>query len=203
MKATCSLILGFFATAWVVLSLSGCSLGKTYSQIDPEGAKEDIRQHTGYYALKSVSLDTTKLVLRSAGASYAVQFSTSTSTTACEGLEKQGTVRDQGRGVIYPWIANMGRGLSGNRGFLEQELETLPESIQVQGYASLQSSNTLYSTTGHCGPLTVQFQPKANRAYLVNFLFEGNACRMQVSDSTDPDAPIPVSTESIPGCKRG
>jgi hypothetical protein len=26
--------------------LAGCAVGKTYAEIDPEGAKEDVRHHT-------------------------------------------------------------------------------------------------------------------------------------------------------------
>lgn len=196
---------GSSLTACLLLSaglLSSCSLGKHYSEIDPEGAKEDVRQHTGYYALKSVTPGTTKLVLRSAGAGHGVQYSTSTAAKACEGMEKQGNVRDTGRGVVYPWVASMSLGMSRNKAFIEQELPPT-ESLQVQGLGSITSSNGFGTHfAGRCGPLTLRFQPKADRAYLVEFVFEGGACRMGVSDATNPDAPLPVPAEQLPACGK-
>lgn len=186
-----------------VAVLSGCALGKHYSEIDPEGAKEDIRQHNGYYALKSVTPGTTKLVLRSAGAGHSVLYSSSTAANACEGMEKQGTVRDSGRGVVYPWIANMTLGMSFHKAFLEQELPATTSSLQVEGLGTITRNNAFgLQSARQCGPHTLRFQPKVDRAYLVEYVFKGDACSMGVVDATDPDAPLPVPVETLSECRQ-
>ena len=185
-----------------VCLLSACTLGKHYSEIDREGAKEDVRQHNGYYALKEISPGTSKLVFRSEGVGYVVRYDTSTEATACQGFENLGRVADAARGIIYPWIASLSMGMARTRSFLELELEA-PSSIQVQGYGSSTHRTPLGTTqVNHCGPHTIRLSPKADRAYLVRFLLEGGQCRMDVSDSTDPDAPLPVSFERVADCPK-
>lgn len=168
--------------------LGGCSFGRQRSPTPPPSAKEERQKNTGYLALQSVSPNTAKVVMRSTGAGHAVAFASSTADQPCEGMKPQGTVQDPDRGVAYPWSAK-----SRSRGFIEQELKAIPDSLQVQGHAG----------AGVCGPLTARFRPRADHAYLVNFLFEGTECRLQVSDATDPDAPVSVFFEKIPDCKRG
>ncbi len=186
------------AMAMAPVLLAGCTLGKTYAEIDPEGAKEAVRRHTGYYALQEVTPGTAKLVLRSTGAGISVQYATSTANTPCEGMEKHGTVRDVGRGVVLPSIAKLS---FGGKEFIEQELAA-PVNVQVQGRGSFWQSNPFFSTWGQCDPLTARFAAQPNRAYLVNFQYTDRQCKLDVFDATNPDAPVPVPFENLAQCPK-
>ncbi len=98
--------------------------------------------------------------------------------------------------------AGLSLGMSRNQAFIEQDLPPTA-SLQVQGLGTITRSNAFgIQLFEQCGPHTLRFQPKADRAYLVEFVFEGGSCRMDVSDATDPDAPSPVSAEKLSECGK-
>lgn len=190
--------MGLIAAAAV---LAGCSLGKTYSEINPEGAKEDVQRHSGHYELKRVQPETAMVVYTSEGAGHTVEFFTSTTTPPCDGMRKIGNVAYVGRGVVYPWVAKLGAVGSRNKGFLKQERRE-PGSLFVQARASIADSNAFTSRYGFCGPLTAEFSPELGHAYRVRFLFEGSSCRLAVSDATDPDAMVDVPVRTVAACGK-
>jgi len=178
--------------------LAGCgNLGRRYSEIDPAGALEDVRKHNGYYALKELEPGTAKLVMRAQGAPFTAAFEVSRAVAPCEGFEKVGTATDLGRGVVYPWVANMTTALTFGRkprGYLEIEVDPA-QRIQLRAN-SFQHGREFSS----CGPFAAAFVPAVNRAYLVEFTWHDSTCSMRVSDATDPQRPVPVATENLAAC---
>jgi hypothetical protein len=128
-----------------------------------------------------------KLIVRSANMPMNVAFSVSSSTKSCEGFERIGTVRDSGRGVLLPWIANLTERAS--RVPVEQQAAIPAEQvIQVKGYGHWMDSGG----NGRCGPLVAKFSVDPGTTYLVEFVWAGtSACSMRVSD-------ISVATEVRP-----
>ena len=191
-----------YALCAVVLAsvtLHGCMLGKTYREIDPEGADLEVKQYNGYYTLKQVTPGTAKLVMRSEGIGVSVQFATSTSLQPCENFSKQGIVADAGHGVLLPSIAKMIRG--DRKGFLEQQL-TPQQPLQVRAYSAWSSSSNAgpnMPTTvrnGECGPLVARFTPQADHAYVARLLYpDAEHCSLIVDDATNPDAPVRIDAD--------
>jgi hypothetical protein len=191
-------LLLYAALAAAPALLAGCAVGKTYAEIDPEGAREEVRRHTGYYALKDVTPGTAKLVLRTTGPDVAVQYATSVANTPCEGLEKEGTVRDVGRGVLLPSLARLS---FGSKEFIAKELQA-PVNAQVQGRGSFSQSTPFFYSWGQCGPFTARFEALPDHAYLVNFRSTDRQCSLEVFDATDPDAPVPIPFENLAQCPK-
>jgi len=192
----------------IMTVLGGCT---TYAGIDPEGAAEDVRRSSGYYQLQDVKPGQAKVVARSSGAT--VKFSVSTEAEHCQGFQTLGRTAYVGQGVIYPWIAKMVQRSSGVPPYLVYDAK-LEQAIQMQGYGWWSSGSSpaakgapsTYSS-GHCGPLTVQFTPHDGHAYTVNFIWgvkgvspNRDTCAMTVMDATDPDQPVPVTAEPIQNC---
>lgn len=191
-----------FKAGMVLLALgviSGCSnLGKPYSQIDPAGALEDTRKHNGYYSLKSVKPGTAKLVMRSDGDPKDVLFSISSDEAVCGGFKELGTTRDSGRGVIYPWIADLSEiGRRGPVGFVASDL-TPGQTIVVRGHGS----GVTTARFDRCGPRYSQFTPQENHAYLAQFTWTRKGCQQSIADVTDPDAPVPVGVALLFICEK-
>lgn len=179
--------------------LQGCGLGKTYREINPEGADLEVNKYNGYYTLKQVAPGTAKLVMRSEGIGVSVQFSTSTSLQACEGFSKPITVADAGHGVLLPSIAKMVR--RGRKGFAELQL-TPQQVLQVRAYSAWSSSSNAGPNmpttvrTGECGPLTTRFTPQADHAYVARLLYpDPEHCNLIIEDATNPDAPISINAD--------
>ena len=181
--------------------LCGCSLGKSYREIDPEGAEADMRKNNGYYALKSVTPGKAKIVFRSEGMPYDVNFSTSTSSVPCQDFKIIGDVKDSGHGIIYPWIANLTGSASRNRPFIANEAPP-GQSIQIRGYGAWIGDVNNGFTRGKCGPLVSRFTPVADHAYLVQFRFVDGGCKQVISDASNPDSPIPLPVEHIQSCSK-
>jgi len=179
--------------------LAGCMLGKSYSQIDPEGALEDIRKHNGYLEMATVSPGKSKVVFRSEGSGALVGFASSTSPVACEGLSKLEPVRNSGRGVIYPWIADMTMAHSNAKGFRVKEFEPT-EGLQVRSSAWLPGGNGIRSQ--RCGPVASRFRLNADKIYLVEFVWEGKTCRQEIFDVTDRNSPQVLPAEPLLTCKE-
>jgi hypothetical protein len=195
----CAIALAALST---LSALSGCSnLGKSYSEIDPAGALADIRKHNGYDSVKKIVPGTAKLVVRSGGGSYDVHFSINKQDDTCHGFNKFATTRDNGRGVLLPWIADMNPGPDG---FAATEI-TPGQTVIVSGESSWLSAtktgNVTTSSSGHCGPKYSKFTPAVNHAYIVEFNWVGDSCEQSLVDATDPDAPIPVADEPFLACK--
>lgn len=181
--------------------LCGCSAGKTYREIDPEAAAKDERATNGYYSLKAANNGKARIVLRSEKRPYGVNFSSSSSTTSCQDFKTIGNVMDAGHGVVYPWIAKLSSKMTRSKTFIEADIEP-NESIQIRGYGSWVNDDTFFITRGNCGPITSTFTPAADHAYLVQFIWDGNACSQVISDATNPDSPIPLPVETVFSCPK-
>lgn len=179
--------------------LAGCTLGKSYSQIDPEGALEDIRKHNGYHEMASISPGRAKVLFRSEGSGALVVFASSTSPVACEGFSKLEPVRNSGRGVLYPWIADMTMAHSNAKGFRVKEFEPT-EGLQVRSSAWLSGGTGFRSQ--RCGPVASRFRVNADRIYLVEYVWEGNTCRQDIFDVTDRNSPQVLPAEPLLACKE-
>lgn len=191
-----------FAKLLPLIAVSAVLGGCAYSEINPEAAREDIRQHNGYYDLREVEPDAAKIVVRAAGSSYPAHFSVSASSQSCQDFKPVGEVAYTGRGLVYPWIANMGqRGRRSNPYLVHDAKPGVP--IQVRGYGSWADGTGAGYRTGNCGPVTTKFTPEAGRGYTVDFVWGSKpACSLVVMDATDPDAPVPVPAALVPNCPR-
>jgi hypothetical protein len=184
--------------------LSGCSsLGKTYSQINPEGAAEEVRKHNGYYELKKIPEGNSKIVLRGLnGQGISTVFSISKSKNDCAVLEKIGTTTDNLRDILLPQVVKMTASLSAIK-----NLEYLKIDVNSNEPITIHGNGRLYvgHTSGSCGPLAVEFIPKSKRSYLIEFNWRGNQCKLDIFDATDPDKPMDVEVTSrkiLPLCKN-
>jgi hypothetical protein len=123
-----------------------------------------------------------RLILKSTNMPMNVDYSISAGEKPCDDFEKVGTVRDSGRGVLLPWIANMSETFNKTPTKLET---TIPggKDIQVKAYGNWFDS----TSKGFCGPIVTKFPANASRTYLVEFVWAGtSACSVRVSDITDP-----------------
>lgn len=86
--------------------------------------------------------------------------------------------------------------------FVEHEVSVKPgDSIQVRGLGRWDQNAGLYMRTGTCGPVVARFNPRADHAYLIDFVWGENlSCTQVVMDATVPEQPVPVQTEQVPVC---
>jgi len=182
------------------LLLSGCA----YREINPEAALADERANNGYLELQEVLPGTAKLVFRTAGAAYPAHFSVSTAVQACQEFDSVGNVVYAGRGIVYPWIANMAQ--RGHRTVNKTEpyrvREVYPgDPIQIRAYGSWADGAGAGFRSGNCGPVVARFTPEHGHAYIVEFVWGSKpVCSLAVADATQPDAPVPVPVETISDC---
>jgi hypothetical protein len=175
----------------MLLILQACAVGKSYKEINPERALEDVRKNNGYYSLKSVPSGQSKLVLRSEGAPQPVEFSICNGELPCEPFVNVGSVANSGHGVVFPWIAklsNKANRVVNYKPFLEQ-LITPGKFIYVRGFSHWLDRRNPSLFKGVCGPRTSGFIPQQGRAYLIEFVWEGDTCRQVLYDATNPDSP--------------
>lgn len=133
------------------------------------------------------------LHLRSTGMPMSAGFSISSASTACEGFEFAGSVRDGGEGVLLPWIAALSNKLNGVPTVREAAVPT-DAPVQVKGFSSWQDQ---YSR-GSCGPVTKRFTPAADGVYRVEFVWAGmRKCGLRIVDISRPDEPREVLGESL------
>lgn len=102
---------------------------------------------------------------------------------------------------MYPWIASAVQRTSRAEPYLVHE--AVPgKTLQVRGDGTWSSGAGLGYRSGRCGPLVSSFTPQDGRAYTVEFVWGDQAtCKLAVMDATVPDAPVPVSTQAIAGCR--
>lgn len=175
--------------------LQACSVGKSYKEIDPEGAQRDVRQNNGYYALKSVLPGKSKVVFRSDGSPRPVAFALCARADSCEQSEELGTVGNSGHGVVYPWIAKMtnkANRIANQKPYLMQNM-TPDQPVRVRGLGKWLDSQALITVSGSCGPLETVFTPLAGRAYVVEFKWIDDDCKQSIYDATNPDEPVLLS----------
>ncbi|MBK0112320.1 MULTISPECIES: hypothetical protein [unclassified Delftia] len=128
------------------------------------------------------------LHFRSTGMPMSAGFSISSASTACEGFEFAGSVRDGGEGVLLPWIAALSNKLSGVPTVREAAVPA-DAPVQVKGFSSWQDQ---YSR-GSCGPVTKRFTPTADGVYRVDFVWAGmRKCGLRIVDISRPDEPREV-----------
>jgi hypothetical protein len=134
-----------------------------------------------------------KIIFRSINMPMNVDFSVSSSTAGCKGFERVGLVRDEGKGVLLPWIVK----LTGKFNKIPGELQAaVPGDVrmQVKGFGSWDA--------GKCGPVAATFPTRAGDTYLVEFVWSGiSACSMRVSDVTVPSQAKAVGA-SYQSCPR-
>ena len=163
------------------------------------GPRREVNEHNGYHVLKQITLGETKLVLRSEGSPAPVGFSISSASQNCEGFSAQEFVRDNGHGVLLPWIAK----LTAGRGFIDKSVAPA-QPVQVRAYSNWSSAtgtgapgSVVSVASGRCGPLVLKFTPAPNRNYLARLSYPGDQCSLVIMDATDPDAPTPVDAEAL------
>lgn len=186
---------GMYCSIGALLLLQACSVGKSYKEIDPEGAQRDVRQNNGYYALKSVLPGKSKVVFRSDGSPRPVAFALCTRADSCEQSEDLGTVGNSGHGVVYPWIAKMtnkANRIANQKPYLMQHM-TPDQTVRVRGVGKWLDSRALITVSGSCGPLETVLTPVEGRAYVVEFKWIDDDCKQLVYDATNPDALVLLS----------
>jgi hypothetical protein len=184
---------------WLLMLLQACSVGKTYKEINPEGALQDTRKNNGYFSLKSVPPGKSKVVFRSDGAPPPVEFSICASATSCEQFESVGKVANPGHGVVYPWIAklnNKANRVGNHKPYLEQ-LMTPGQTIHVRGFSKWMDSSGLFVASRECGPLFTVLTPQEGHAYLIEFVWTDGNCKQLVFDATNPDAPVALAEPEV------
>ncbi|WP_313282752.1 hypothetical protein [Delftia tsuruhatensis] len=128
------------------------------------------------------------LHLRSTGMPMSASFSISSASTACEGFEFAGSVRDGGEGVLLPWIAALSNKLSGVP-TVREAVVPADAPVQVKGFSFWQDQ---YSS-GSCGPVAKRFTPTADGVYRVDFVWAGmRKCGLRIVDISRPDEPREV-----------
>jgi hypothetical protein len=189
----------------VVVSILACVLSAcAYRDINPEAAAADEKAHGVDDALRSVAPGTAKLVFRSRGAGHGANYAISNSPAACRDFKSLGNVAYSGRGVVYPWIANMAErsrsAVFKTQPSIQQEVKPA-ESIQVRGFGRWDQNTGMFARSGTCGPVVAKFTPKADHAYLIEFVWAENlTCSQVILDATNPEAPVPVQVEAVLGC---
>lgn len=128
------------------------------------------------------------LHLRSTGMPMSASFSISSASTACEGFEFAGSVRDGGEGVLLPWIAALSNKLSGVPTVREAAVPA-DAPVQVKGFSFWQDQYRSVS----CGPVAKRFTPTADGVYRVDFVWAGmGKCGLRIVDISKPDEPREV-----------
>lgn len=128
------------------------------------------------------------LHLRSTGMPMSASFSISSASTACEGFEFAGSVRDGGEGVLLPWIAALSNKLSGVPTVREAAVPA-DAPVQVKGFSFWQDQYR----SGSCGPVAKRFTPTADGVYRVDFVWAGmRKCGLRIVDISKPDEPREV-----------
>lgn len=123
-----------------------------------------------------------KLIMKSTGMPMNVEYAINSSEVNCENFEYVGMVRDSGRGVLLPWIANLTERLNKVPTQLDSMVPA-DKKVQIRSYWKWYDG----TSKGSCGPLVTTFTPHASGTYLVEFVWEGTAsCTSRVFDITNP-----------------
>ena len=180
--------------------VAGCAgVGRSYDEIDPVAAQEDVRKHNGYYTLRSVTPGTAKLILRSEGHG-AARFSINTSGDDCGNQEDLGRVSDFGRGKLLPAVSAFFESVQIGRKTVAFVARDVPPGKPVLMTAS--GSWIDKDASGSCGPVRGKFKPAADRAYVAAFIWKDGFCYLSIQDATDPDSPKSIRSEPIASCKN-
>jgi len=126
-----------------------------------------------------------KVIMKSTGYTYPVEFSVRRATDPDRRMEVLGTVVDSGRGKIFGWIAKLSEAANSAtfKHFPQLETQTnADEPIVVSGHSTGMGNGNTYS----CGPLNSSFTPERSKVYLVEFQFVGQGCEQRVYDVTRP-----------------
>ncbi|GKS87093.1 hypothetical protein AVMA1855_23095 [Acidovorax sp. SUPP1855] len=135
--------------------------------------------------------------LHSKNMPMAVGYSLSSSEVPCEGFEYVGSVRDDGKSSLLPWVASLSNALNG---VPTERQARVPagKPVQVKGFSYWSDK---YSK-GSCGPVARQFVAQPSGVYRVDFVWSGPAtCTMRVMDVAVPESPKDVPVQSL-NCPR-
>ncbi|MDR0565366.1 MAG: hypothetical protein LBG78_10595 [Azoarcus sp.] len=169
--------------------LQACSLGKTYSEINPEDAERQVRENNGDKELdKPIPAGKSRLVIRSVGAPIAVKFTVCSPDSKC----REWNVADSGHSVLLPGIARMA---SRMRRATANVLPYVPPLVDANQTVTISALGNWYETAsrGHCGPLSTTLMPQENHAYIIEFRWADKICSLTAYDATNSNAPVPLT----------
>ena len=175
--------------------LQGCgTIGKTYMEINPEAAKEEVRKAEGYYALKKFKEEQNP---RSLSVFRYTPWHSSTHNM-CEGekcikgqYERMGSTVDYSDGYLLPSVAKLIRytSLTSRKTFIAKEVEA-GTFLMFKVSGSSYGNSSSYQT---CGPVYATLIPQAGNAYVVQYELKNSRCRVLLYDANDPDNLIELS----------
>ncbi len=129
--------------------------------------------------------DDAKILFKTSGSNYNVQFAISTNPGACAEFESVGTVTNPDersewakRLALYPKL---------RIDFVESG-----KPVQIKAYSKQIEDNTIYT----CRPFVVRFKPMADHIYETEFEYLERKCQLLVKDVTDPEKKVDVDTQT-------
>ncbi|MBT9263384.1 MULTISPECIES: hypothetical protein [Pseudomonas] len=174
-------------TLTLLLALSGCHSNVRNSS--PSLLKDGIQLHQDKVV---VDAQHAKVIMKSSGGTYPVEFSIRRADDPDQRMEVLGTVVDSGRGKVFGWIANLNEVANSATVKRFPQLEAQADAdkpFEVSGYSNSRVTAGIYT----CGPLKTTFTPQRGKVYQVEFQFNGELCEQHVYDVTQPQQRIPVA----------
>ena len=167
-------------TLTLLLALSGCHSNVRNSS--PSLLKDGIQLHQDKVV---VDAQHAKVIMKSSGGTYPVEFSIRRADDPDQRMEVLGTVVDSGRGKVFGWIANLNEVANSAtvKRFPQVEAQAdADKPFEISGYSNSRVTGGIYT----CGPLTAVFTPERGKVYQVEFQFSGEHCEQHVYDVTQP-----------------
>ncbi|PHH39356.1 hypothetical protein CRX57_03955 [Pseudomonas putida] len=171
----------------LLLALPGCHSNVRDSS--PSLLKDGIQLHQDPVVVDSQHA---KVIMKSSGGTYPVEFSIRRADDPDRRMEVLGTVVDSGRGKVFGWIAKLNEVANSATVKRFPQLEAQADAgkpFEVSGYSSSRVTAGIYT----CGPLKNTFTPQQGKVYQVEFQFSGDLCEQHVYDVTQPRQRIPVA----------
>ncbi|MCO8314379.1 hypothetical protein [Pseudomonas mandelii] len=175
-------------TLALILALPGCHSNVRDSS--PSLLKDGIQLRQNKV---TVDAQHAKVIMKSSGNTYPVEFSIRRAADPDQRMEVLGTVVDSGQGKVFGWIAKLNEAANSAtlKRFPQLEVQAdADQPFQVSGY----SKGGGVGNTYNCGPLKTTFTPERSKVYLVEFQFVGSRCEQHIYDITQPQERIPVTS---------
>nr|WP_301271591.1 hypothetical protein [Pseudomonas mandelii] len=172
----------------LILALPGCHSNVRDSS--PSLLKDGIQLRQNKV---TVDAQHAKVIMKSSGNTYPVEFSIRRAADPDQRMEVLGTVVDSGQGKVFGWIAKLNEAANSAtlKRFPQLEVQAdADQPFQVSGY----SKGGGVGNTYNCGPLKTTFTPERSKVYLVEFQFVGSRCEQHIYDITQPQERIPVTS---------